>query len=45
MSIGIATGSIVVNVALVVETAKRYFVYFIAPKLVFLASDGFHFVV
>ena len=33
------------DVALVIETAERYFVYFIAPKLMSLASYSFHFVV
>ena len=43
VSIGIATHS--VNVAFVIETAERHFVYFIATKLTSLASYRFHFVV
>ena len=43
VSIGVATYSIIVNVALVIKTSERYFVYFIAPKLMFLASYSFHF--
>ena len=45
MSIGIATHSIIVNVAFVIETAERHFVYFIATKLMSLASYCFYFVV
>ena len=45
VSICIATHSIIVNVTFVIETAERYFVYFIAPKLMSLASYGFYFVV
>ena len=45
VSIGIATHSIIIDVALVIETAERYFVYFIATKLMSLASYSFHFVV
>ena len=45
VSIGIATHSIIMDVALVTETAKRNFVYFIATKLMSLASYSFHFVV
>ena len=44
VSIGIATHSIIMDVALVIETAKRYFVYFISPKLMSLASYSFYFV-
>ena len=43
MSIGITAHSIVMDVALVIKTAERYFVYFIATKLVSLASYSFHF--
>ena len=45
MLIGITACSIVMDVALVIETAERYFVYFIATKLMSLASYSFHFVV
>ena len=45
VSIGKATHSIIVNVAFVIETAERHFVYFIATKLMSLASYCFHFVV
>ena len=39
MSIGVATYSIVVNVALIVEATEGYFVYFVASELMFLASN------
>ena len=42
LSIGIATHSIIMDVAFVIETDERYFVYFIAPKLMSLASYCFH---
>ena len=45
VGVALATYSIIVNVALVIETAERYFIYFIAPKLMFLASYSCHFVV
>ena len=45
VSIGITACSIIVDVALVIEAAERYFVYFIATKLMSLASYSFHFVV
>ena len=45
MSIGIATHSIIMDVVLVIETAERNFVYFVATKLMSLASHSFHFVV
>ena len=45
VSIGIATHSIIMDVALVIKTAERHFVYFIATKLMSLASYSFHFVV
>ena len=45
MSIGITACSIIMDVALIVETAERYFVYFVATKLMSLASYCFHFVV
>ena len=43
--IGITACSIIMDVALVIEAAEQYFVYFIATKLMFLASYSFHFVV
>ena len=45
MSIGITTCSIIMDVVLVIETAERYFVYFVVTKLMSLASYSFHFVV
>ena len=45
MSIGITVCSIIMDVALVIKTAERHFVYFIATKLMSLASCSFHFVV
>ena len=45
VSIGIATHSVIMNVAFVIKTAERHFVYFIATKLMSLASYCFHFVV
>ena len=45
VSIGIATHSIIMDVALVIEIAERYFIYFVATKLMSLASYSFHFVV
>ena len=45
MSIGITACSIIMDVVPVIKTAERYFVYFIAAKLVSLASYSFHFVV
>ena len=45
MSIGITACSIIMDVALVIETAERYFVYVIATKLMSLASYSFYFVV
>ena len=45
VSIGITACSIIMDVALVIEAAERYFVYFIATKLMSLASYSFHFVV
>ena len=41
---GIATHSIIMNVAFVIETAERHIVYFIATKLMSLASYCFNFV-
>ena len=41
--IGITACSIIIDVALVIKTAERYFVYFIAAKLMSLASYSFHF--
>ena len=43
--IGISACSIVMDVALVIKTAEQYFVYFVATKLMSLASYSFHFVV
>ena len=43
--IGITACSIIMDVALVIETAERYFVYFVATKLMSLASYNFHLVV
>ena len=45
VSIGITACFIIMDVALVIETAERYFVYFIATKLVSLASYSLNFVV
>ena len=45
VSTGIATQSIIMDVAFVIETAERHFVYFVATKLMSLASYCFHFVV
>ena len=45
VSIGIATHSIIMDVAFVIETAERHFVYLIALKLMSLASYNFHFMV
>ena len=45
MSIGIVTHSIIMDVAFVIETAERHFVYFIATKMMSLGSYCFHFVV
>ena len=45
VSIGITACSIIMNIALVIKTAERHFVYFIATKLMSLASYSFHFVV
>ena len=45
MPICVTTYSFVMNVALIIKTAERHFVYFKATKLVSLASYSFHFVV
>ena len=45
VSIGITACSIVMDVALVIKTAKRHLIYFVATELMFLASYCFHFVV
>ena len=45
VSIGITACSIIMDVALVIKTAERHFVYFVATKLMFLASHCFNFVV
>ena len=42
--IGITACSIIMDAALVIKTAERYFVYFVATKLMSLASYSFHFV-
>ena len=42
---GITTCSIIMDIALVIKTAELYFVYFIATKLMSLASYSFNFVV
>ena len=43
VSIGITVCSIIMDVALVIKTAERHFVYFMATKLMSLASYSFHF--
>ena len=43
VSVGITACSIIIDEALVIEAAERYFVYFIATKLMSLASYSFHF--
>ena len=45
VSIGITACSIIMDVALVIKTVERYFVYFVATKLMSLASYSFQFVV
>ena len=45
VSIGITACSIIMDVAFVIKTAERYFVYFAATKVMSLASYSFHFVV
>ena len=45
VSIGITACSTIMDIALVIKTAKQRFVYFIATKLMSLASYSFHFVV
>ena len=45
MSRGITVYSIIMDVTLVIETAERYFVYFVPNKLMSLASYSFDFVV
>ena len=45
VSIGIATCSIVMDVSFVIESAERHLIYFVATKLMSLASYCFHFVV
>ena len=45
VSICITASSIIMDVALVIKTAERYFVYFVATKMMSLASYSFHFVV
>ena len=44
VSIGMTACSIIMDIALVIETAERYFVYFVATKLMSLASYSFHYV-
>ena len=41
VSIGITACSIIMDVALVIKTAERYFAYFVATKLMSLASFSF----
>ena len=43
--IGITACSIIMDVALVIEAAEQHFVFFVATKLMSLASYCFHFVV
>ena len=43
VSIGVATYSIIMDVALVIEATE--FIYFVTSELMFLASYSFHFVV
>ena len=45
VSIGVTACSIIMNIALVIKTAERHFVYFVATKLMSLASYCFYFVV
>ena len=45
VSIGITACSIIMDVALVIKTAERNLIYFIATELMSLASYCFHFVV
>ena len=45
VSISITACSIIMDIALVIKTAEQCFVYFIATKLMPLASYSFHFVV
>ena len=45
VSIGITACSIIMDVALVIKTAERHLIYFVATKLMSLASYCFHFVV
>ena len=45
MSVSVTCYSIVMDVEFIIKTTERYFVYFITPKLMFLASHSFHFVV
>ena len=44
MSIGITACSIIMDISLVIKTAERHLIYFIATKLMFITSDCFHFV-
>ena len=45
ISIGITACSIIMDVALVIKTAERHFVYFVNTKLMSLTSYCFNFVV
>ena len=45
VSIGITVCSIIMDVALVIKTAERHLIYFVAAESMFLASYSFHFVV
>ena len=44
VSISITACSIIMDVALVIKTAERHLIYFIATNLMFITSDCFHFV-
>ena len=44
VSIGITACSIIMDISLVIKTAERHLIYFIATKLMFITSDCFHFV-
>ena len=43
MFIGITACSIIMDVALVIKTAERHLIYFVATQLMSLASYCFHF--
>ena len=44
VSIGITACSIIMYISLVIKTAERNLIYFVATKFMFLASYRFHFV-